>query len=40
MDVYSFGMVMWELWHETVPFDNDLTLCQNYVIKEDSRPMI
>ncbi len=40
MDVYSFGMLMWEIWHETIPFDNDLNLCQQYVVKEDSRPMI
>jgi len=26
-DVYSYGMLMWELWHETVPFDNNVTLC-------------
>ena len=24
MDVYSYGMILWELWHESVPFDNDL----------------
>ena len=40
MDVYSFGMLMWELWHETIPFDNDLRLCEKYVLNEDSRPMI
>lgn len=40
MDVYSFSMLMWELWHETVPFDGDLQLCQKYVVQEDSRPMI
>ncbi|CDW78463.1 protein kinase domain containing protein [Stylonychia lemnae] len=40
MDVYSFGMLLWELWHETIPFDNDLKLCQQYVVQEDSRPMI
>ena len=39
-DVYSFGMILWELWHETVPFDNDVALCQQYVIQEDARPMI
>ncbi len=31
---------MWELWHETVPFDNDVSLCQQYVLQEDARPMI
>lgn len=40
MDVYSFSMLVWELWHETIPFDGDLTLCQQYVVNEDSRPMI
>ena len=26
-DVYSFGMLLWELWHEHKPFDNDVSLC-------------
>ena len=40
MDVYSFGFLMWELWHEFVPFDNDLPMAIKYVLEEDSRPMI
>ena len=24
MDCYSFGMILWELWHQAVPFDNDI----------------
>lgn len=24
MDVYSFGLIMWELFHEQVPFDGDI----------------
>jgi serine/threonine protein kinase len=24
LDVYSFGMILWELWHEAIPFDNDV----------------
>lgn len=40
MDVYSYAMLMWELWHDTVPFDGDLPVCLEYVVKEDSRPMI
>lgn len=39
-DVYSFGMLLWELWHEHEPFDNDVALCQQYVLKEDARPLI
>lgn len=39
-DVYSFGMLLWELWHEQEPFDNDVTVCQQYVLQEDARPMI
>ena len=27
MDVYSFGMLMWEIFHETIPFDGDLKAC-------------
>lgn len=40
MDVYSFSMLMWEIWHDTIPFDGDLPVCQKYVVQEDSRPMI
>ena len=39
-DIYSFGMLLWELWHEHEPFDNDVALCQQYVLQEDARPMI
>lgn len=24
MDIYSFGLIMWEMFHEQVPFDNDV----------------
>lgn len=40
MDVYSFGMILWEIWHNSVPFDNDISQASNYVINEDSRPKI
>ncbi len=40
VDVYSFGMILWELWHDHIPFDNDVALCQKYVVEEDARPMI
>ena len=40
MDVYSFGMILWELWHESVPFDNDINQAIQYVVKEESRPKI
>jgi hypothetical protein len=40
VDVYSFGMLLWELWHEHEPFDNDVNLCLQYVVQEDARPMI
>lgn len=23
MDTYSYGMILWEMWHNAVPFDND-----------------
>jgi hypothetical protein len=25
-------MILWELWHEHEPFDNDVALCQQYVL--------
>jgi len=24
MDAYSYGIILWELWHQAVPFDNDI----------------
>jgi serine/threonine protein kinase len=40
MDVYSFGMLMWEVLHCTLPFDGDLTACSDYVVNSESRPKI
>lgn len=40
MDVYSFGFLMWEIYHEQVPFDGDLAECTRYVTQEDGRPLI
>lgn len=40
MDVYSFGMLMWEVLHNTLPFDGDLSACSDYVINSESRPKI
>lgn len=31
MDVYSFGIIMWEIFHEKVPFDNDQSECTRFV---------
>jgi hypothetical protein len=40
MDVYSFGMLMWEILHKTLPFDGDLIACSDYVINSEARPKI
>lgn len=40
MDSYSFGVLVWELWHQAIPFDNDINQAEHYVIKEKSRPKI
>jgi len=32
IDVYSFAMLMWEIWHEQVPFDGDLKEATNFVV--------
>jgi hypothetical protein len=40
MDVYSFGMLMWQIFYSCVPFDGDLKECTNYVVNSDSRPKI
>lgn len=40
MDVYSFGLIMWEIFFECVPFDNDVTECTKYVLQQNTRPKI
>lgn len=40
MDVYSFGLIMWELYHESIPFDDDLEACYELVVKMNRRPRI
>jgi hypothetical protein len=40
MDTYSFGMLMWSLFHEQVPFDNDLAECTDYICEQSARPLI
>lgn len=40
LDTYSFGMIIWELWHNSIPFDNDIKSAEEYVVKEESRPKI
>ena len=40
MDVYSFGVLMWEIWHEKLPFDEDLGEAVQVVLKEEKRPYI
>lgn len=40
MDVYSFGMLLWEIQHEEVPFDGDLRSCTSMLLNEDKRPFI
>lgn len=40
MDVYSFGLVMWELWHEKEPFEGELSEAIEVVLKEKKRPYI
>ena len=40
MDTYSFGMILWELMHQSLPFDHDVSQAQQYVFKEESRPKI
>jgi hypothetical protein len=39
MDSYSYGIILWELWHQEIPFDNDVSSAKQYVM-EESRPQI
>lgn len=40
MDIYSFAMVMWEIYHQAMPFDGDISIAKKFVLEEDSRPKI
>lgn len=40
MDVYSFGVMLWELWHCQVPFDDNPQMAAHYVVEENSRPKL
>lgn len=40
MDVYSFGLLMWELLHEQVPFGGDIKATIKLVVQDNVRPKI
>ena len=40
VDVYSFGMLMWEVLHEKEPFEGEVQSAKEYVVQEDARPLI
>jgi hypothetical protein len=40
MDVYCFGMLMWEIFHEILPFDRKLKECIKLVKNDNCRPKI
>ena len=39
-DIYAFGMLMWEILYERVPFEGEIKDAMEYVVKEDARPLI
>ena len=39
-DVYSFGMIMWFIFTETIPFNNSVNTAYEFVVKENSRPKL
>ena len=39
-DIYSFGLILWEIFNETIPFNVKLKDVKNYVLNEKLRPEI
>ena len=40
MDIYSFGMILFELFHMEVPFEGSLDKAINKVLVERGRPIL
>ena len=39
-DIYSFGMLLWEIFTETIPFNVKLSELKKYIIEEKLRPQV
>jgi len=39
-DIYSFGMLLWEIYTETIPFDVKLSELKKYILEEKYRPEV
>ena len=40
MDIYSYGMILFELWHRITPFDNDVEEALRSVLIQHKMPII
>ncbi len=40
MDIYAFGMLLWELFARKVPFDDNTEGAKMYVVDKNFRPKI
>jgi hypothetical protein len=40
MDIYSYGMLLWELFSAIVPFADSIDAAKTFVIEKNSRPKI
>ena len=40
MDIYSYGMLLWEIFSNVVPFGDNINAAKQFVVEKNFRPKI